>query len=56
MKTLFILIVFWQGDTPENGNALWAIQGQENCETVAEIFSLNSEPGEVFTCLPAKGE
>ena len=55
MKTLFILVAFWQGDVPENGNALWAIEGRENCETVAEIFSLNSESGEVFTCLPAKG-
>ena len=56
MKTgLFILVVFFIGENPETeGNALWAINGQENCETVAEIFSLNSEDGEGFICLEVK--
>lgn len=56
MKTgLFILVVFFIGENPETeGNALWAINGKENCETVAEIFSLNSEEQEGFTCLESK--
>lgn len=54
MKTIFVLIVFWNGEPVESGYALWAMDDLEHCETVAEIFSLNSEPGEVFTCVESK--
>ena len=50
---IYILIAFPQGETIEDGHALWAIDNLQDCETVAEIFSLNSE-GEVFTCIKSQ--
>lgn len=57
MKTVFILFILWNGQDPDmEGQALWAMETLEQCETVAEIFSLNSDPEEGFVCREEKGQ
>lgn len=52
-KTVFLLIAFFNGQNPATeGNVLWAIENRTHCEDVAEIFSLNNDTGEIFTCIP----
>lgn len=54
-KTVFLLIAFFNGQDPyTEGNVLWAIEDKTHCEDVAEIFSLNNDTGEIFTCIEAQ--
>lgn len=55
MKTLFILTVLAFGEPETERNALWAIEGKESCETVAEILSLNSDY-ETLMCIEGMEE
>lgn len=51
MEALFILWIAAAGAPASEAYPLWAIEGQANCETVAEILSLNSD-AEVLSCRP----
>lgn len=50
MKVLFILTTLAMGEPETERYALWAIEGKEDCETVAEIFAINSV-GYTFMCI-----